>query len=75
MCIVCRSYSRLEVKGPSEIFRDIRILTYQIWSIKDKINRTITFHKCIYNLAPEVRDTLKILCKYLIFHNILLLVV
>ena len=52
-----------ESKRPSEILRDIRTLTYQICRIEDKINQTTTFHKCICNLTPEVRDVLKILWK------------
>ena len=32
-------------KGISEIFGDIRTLTYQICRIEEKINRTTTFHK------------------------------
>ena len=66
-------------KGPSEIFRDIRSSTYQICRIEEKINRTTTFHKAVYNLTPEVRDILKILWKRgaisPLFHNILLPVV
>ena len=55
--------STLSPKGLSEILRDIRTLTYQIWRIKEKINQTTTFHKLICNLIPEVRDLLKILWK------------
>ena len=67
-------------KGLSEILRDIHTLTYQICRIEDKINRTTTFHKCICNMGPEVRDILKILWKRgeiasPRFHNILLPVV
>ena len=43
-----------------EIFRDIRISTYQICRIEEK---TTTFHKWTCNLTPEVRDILKILWK------------
>ena len=59
-------YSRLSLsRSPrgSEILRDIHTLTYQICRIEEKINRTTTFHKCICNLTPEVRDILKILWK------------
>ena len=48
-------------KGLSEILRDILTSTYQICRIKEKMNRTATFNKCICNLTPEVRDILKIL--------------
>ena len=41
-----------------EILRDIRISTYQICRIEEKINRKITFHKLICNFTPEIRDTL-----------------
>ena len=49
--------------GPAEILRDIHTSTYQICRIEEKINRTTTFHKWVYNLTPEVRDILKILWK------------
>ena len=50
-------------KGLSEILRDIRTSTYQIYRIKEKIIRTTTFNKYIYNWILEVRDILKILWK------------
>ena len=50
-------------KGLSEILRYIRISTYQIYRIEEKINPTTTFHKLICNLTPEVQDILKILWK------------
>ena len=50
-------------KGLSEILQDIRTSTYQICGIKENINRTTTFNKCVCNLTPEVRDILKILWK------------
>ena len=50
-------------KGLSEILRDIRISTYQICRIEEKLIRTTTFNKysyiCYWTL--EVRDILKIL--------------
>ena len=49
--------------GPTVILRDIHTSTYQICRIEEKINRTTTFHKWVYNLTPEVRDILKILWK------------
>ena len=63
-------------KELSEILRDIRTSTCQICRIKEKINRTTTFHKRICSLTPEVRDILKILWKRgeisPLFDNILL---
>ena len=60
-------YSRLVIsksKGYPEILRDIRISTYQICRFEETtINRTTIFHKWICDLAPEVRDLLKILWK------------
>ena len=50
-------------KGPSKILRDIRSSTYEICRTEEKINRTTTFHKWVYNLTPEVRNILKILWK------------
>ena len=50
-------------KRLSEILRDIRTSAYQICRIEEKINRTTIFYKCICNLTPEIRDTLKILWK------------
>ena len=43
-------------KELSEILRDIRTSTYQIYRIEEKIDRTTTFHKRICNLTPEVCD-------------------
>ena len=66
-------------KGLSEILRDIRTSTYQVFRIKEKINRTSTFYKCtcICNLTPEVGNILKMLWKRgeiapisPLFHNI-----
>ena len=69
-------------KSLSEILQDIRISTYQICRIEEKINRTTTFNILVCNLTPEVRDILKILWKRgeiapisSLFHNILLPVV
>ena len=49
--------------GNSEILRDIRTSTYQIYRIEEKIIRTTTFNKYICNWTLEVRDILKILWK------------
>ena len=71
-------------KGLSEILRDIRISTYQICRIEEKITRTTTFNKYMFNWTLEVRDILKILWKRgeialgaisPLFHNIVLPVV
>ena len=66
-------------KGPPEILRDIRTLTYQICKIEEKIIRTTTFNKYICNWSLEVRDILKIMWKRgeiaPLFHNIFLPVV
>ena len=50
-------------KGLSEILRDIRTSTYQICRIEEKIIRTTTFDKYMYNWTLEVRDLFKILWK------------
>ena len=50
-------------KGLSETLRDIRTLTYQIFRIEEKIIRTTTFNKFIYNCTLDVRDVSKILWK------------
>ena len=61
-------------KGLSEILRDIRTSTYQIWRIEEKIIQTTTFNKYMCNWSLEVRDILKILWKRgeisPLFHNI-----
>ena len=48
-------------KGLSELLRDIHTATYQNCRIKEKINRTTTFNKCICDWTLEIRDILKIL--------------
>ena len=50
-------------KGLSEILRDIRTSTYQIFRIEEKLIRLTTFNKYMCNLTSEVRDILKILWK------------
>ena len=50
-------------KALSETLRDIRISTYQIFRIGEKIIRTTTFNKFICNWTPDVRDISKILWK------------
>ena len=50
-------------KELSEILRDIRTSTYQIYRIEEQINRITTFHKSICNLTYEIRGILKILWK------------
>ena len=49
--------------GLSEIVRDIRISTYQICRIEEKLIRLTTFNKYMCNWTLEVRDILKILWK------------
>ena len=59
-------YIRLVIsnfKGLSEILRDIRTSTYQIYRIEEKIIRTTTLNKYICNCTLKVRDILKILWK------------
>ena len=51
------------VKGLSEILRDIRTSTYQICRIEEKLIRLTTFNKYMCNWTLEVRDILKILWK------------
>ena len=50
-------------KGLSEILRDIRTSTYQLFRIEEKLIRLTTFNKYMCNLTSEVRDILKILWK------------
>ena len=50
-------------KGLSEILRDIRTPTYQIFRIEETLIRLTTFNKYMCNLTSEVRDILKILRK------------
>ena len=50
-------------KGLPEILRDIRISTYQICRIQEKLIRLTTFHKYMCNWTLESRDILKILWK------------
>ena len=50
-------------RGLIEILRDIHSSTYQICRIKEKLVRTTTFNKYIYNWTLEVKDILKILWK------------
>ena len=50
-------------KGLSDILRDIRISTYMICRIEDKLIRLTTFHKYMCNWTLESRDILKILWK------------
>ena len=49
--------------GLSEIFEISVSRHIRFAELRIKINRTTTFHKCICNLTPEVRDVLKILWK------------
>ena len=62
-------------KGLSEIFRDIRTSTYQIYRMEEKNIRTTTINKYICDWILEVRDKLKILWKRgeiaPLFHKIL----
>ena len=51
-------------KRLSEILRNIRTSTYQIYRIEEKIIRTTTFNKYMCNWSLEVRD------KRALFHNI-----
>ena len=59
-------------KGLSEILRDIRTSTYQIFRIEEKLIRTTTFYKFICNWTLEVRDISKILLGAIspLLHNI-----
>ena len=50
-------------KGLSEILRDIRTSTYQIFRIEEKLIQLITFNKYMCKWTLEVRDILKILWK------------
>ena len=50
-------------KGLSEILRDIRISTYQICRIEEKLIRLTRFNKYMCNWTLEVRDISKILWK------------
>ena len=49
--------------GLSEIVRDIRISTFQICRIEEKLIRLTRFNKYMCNWTLEVRDILKILWK------------
>ena len=55
----CSQFSLSRSPKLSEILRDIRIATYQIWRIEREKKRKATFHKWICNLTHEVRDILK----------------
>ena len=50
-------------KGLSKILQGIRISTYQICRIEEKLIPLTTFSKYMYNWTLEVRDILKILWK------------
>ena len=70
VCVVLIIFNKLQAtlvisnsKGLSEILRDIRTSTYQIYRIEEKLIRLTTFNKYMCNWALEVRDILKILWK------------